>query len=332
MKSTPLFGRDLDRSPCPRSDSGYAKVDQFQVVCGKVLYGEDFTQESATSLSDCITLCEANSDCKAVTFDSNSANGPNGCFLKNDIPAPVTRDPLSDSALLLPNDVQDDCSNLAKEVEVKGKRYGIHCGHDHAGHDLRSEHAKSMQQCVGLCSDNQDCTSVSFDPDMAVESMYWNCYLKSSSGLDNLSQAASSMHTAFAINMNSSDGTAASSSITPSSPSPSASGSIPSTRATLPPDTDAGPASSKAWIAGAVVGPVIGVALVALLYVLYKRRRRNRLEPEMKSELPSQHSYYAGRNEKDGTQTCSAPFYPPQELDDGTPGRRELAGHPVAQH
>ncbi|KAF2846552.1 hypothetical protein T440DRAFT_228068 [Plenodomus tracheiphilus IPT5] len=308
------------------------KLDNFQVVCGKILYGADFVQESAISLQDCITKCDLKQGCKAVTFDPNPDVDYKGCFMKNDISKRVDDNTANDSALLLPTDVTDDCTNLRQEIDANGKRYNLHCGNDYPGDDLPSVHAQSLNDCVGKCAVNEECKSVSFDPYMAVSSMYWNCYLKSSAKLDKLVIGGSTMHSALVVSGNSSDASAVSTSITPSSTMTSSPAST-NTGSTLPANNDAKPASSKAWIAGAVVGPVAGIALVAALYFfLFKRGRRNRAGKVMPSELPQQDFYGGRRDEKMRTHTAVAPsYYEPQELDDGQTGRRELAGHPVAQ-
>ncbi|KAJ4363002.1 hypothetical protein N0V83_010120 [Neocucurbitaria cava] len=72
---------------------------------------------------------------------------------------------------------------------------------------------------------------------------------------------------------------------------------------------------SKAWIAGAVIGPLVGLALIGLGVFLFLRRKKNKqAQPAAPPAAFSQHTYPPGPN--------SPPQYypPPMQQNAGAPG------------
>ncbi|KAJ5475939.1 hypothetical protein N7475_001668 [Penicillium sp. IBT 31633x] len=73
----------------------------------------------------------------------------------------------------------------------------------------------------------------------------------------------------------------------------------------LPTTTETSGSSSKAWIAGVVVGPVVGVALIAAIvgWLIYRRKQR---QQKLQREQPLTNENFAYR---------TGPYKQPQEMD-----------------
>jgi LPXTG-motif cell wall-anchored protein len=54
------------------------------------------------------------------------------------------------------------------------------------------------------------------------------------------------------------------------------------------PSNSSGSSTSKAWIAGAVIGPIVGVALVGLAVWFFRRKRASQLPLSQPQEMPTE--------------------------------------------
>ncbi len=133
----------------------------------------------------------------------------------------------------------------------------------------------SLQECLGVCAGQSGCLGVSYEASM--EHGYKNCYLKKSASTAGLYKQQFVVDSAFRLGPASS--VAASSttlSLSSTTPSPSLSSAVPVGTASnsATPSVNSAQHSSMAWIAGAVIGPIAFIALVAgLVFLLYRWKR-----------------------------------------------------------
>ncbi|KAL9096487.1 MAG: hypothetical protein Q9165_001484 [Trypethelium subeluteriae] len=241
----------------------------------------------ADSLQDCMTQCSAAHPlCKAVVYAPDMANGYGDCYFKDDVdsssiqtwnsPGDVRHMAILQQSALNAN---TSCTNGTTYTSSNGAGFAITCNQNQPPNDLVQFHMQNMSACADACatytnSSGLTCTGVIFDSSM--EDGYQNCYLKSSVGTsfpDNdrhwlqLTRAPSDGMT----NSSAGDTTGANA----TSPAPST------------PQTSS---SSKAWIAGPVIGGLVGIAAVAgLLYWL--RRRRHGTQSAHYSQAPMPPAY-----------------------------------------
>lgn len=255
----------------------------YQVTCGVDLVGGDLSRTTASSLLDCIAQCTATTSCLGITYEAEDEHGSQNCYLKSSISIPIPKDYAVDSAIRIPDDVQDDCEGLAEELSVNNTRFHKYCGMDYPRNDDGVDHANSMEDCLRICADHSECAGVSYEPGMAHSLGYWNCYLKSATATQGLVKQTWKVDSAFAVDTDGNTETTISSSLAPTSTLAAVSSltlslpSAPVATSTSSTNNTGGSSPSKAWIAGAVLGPVLGVVLVALLcFLLYKRRQKTR--------------------------------------------------------
>jgi hypothetical protein len=245
-------------------------------------------------------------------------NGLQNCYLKSTIRPRVQRDFVIDSAILLPDDVLDDCDKLGSEINTAGQQFKLYCGQDYPYNDLALEHAKSMKECMGLCAGKGNvCAGISYLPAMDQAGGYWNCYLKSATGLNGLKKTTFKADSAFVLDLSRSMTTTLSSLpplssvkgiVTLSSLPPVSSGG-----ATTPTDLNmstglstsrsGGTSLAKGAIAGIALGTLVGTALLVFACGLIYRRRRQIQEKEAVRDSPLYHpsATYHGPQERGGS-------------------------------
>lgn len=213
------------------------------------------------SLSDCVELCSHMSPlCYGVVWDADLLNGWHNCYAKlSNISNKITTSPLSVAhvaQVILPVDSSCQDGNYTS----KGRVFTKSCDNNVDGNSIGQVHTANLEDCVDYCATfqngTQSCVSVAYQPGAADG--FENCYLKS-----DLSTPYSQYgwHAAtFEGNSTSTSPAAAPSSSASSHPS-----STPSNPAKNP---------SHAWIAGAVVGPIIVIALLIIGIILWRRRGR----------------------------------------------------------
>ncbi|KAF2726704.1 hypothetical protein EJ04DRAFT_173424, partial [Polyplosphaeria fusca] len=287
-----LRKRDGDRSPCPSaSPPNIGTIQQFFVSCNVDLPGSDSERLPASSLLECVNIC-ANSHliqghrCEAVVYEASAAHGTDNCYLKNAVPSLFQQTFVVDSAVpVWPTDNHEDCEGISQELQTSGG-FQTHCGQDYPFNDYKQYNADSLASCVGMCAaQNDTCAGVSYEASM--ESGYLNCYLKNAVGNNGLVTQNFQIDSAFLVQKNevssSSTSIQQSSTLTPglllhtttfttSTSSLTSVTSISSTNASTTPK----PSSSKAWIAGAVIGPLVLIAIVGLLcWFFHSRGKRS---------------------------------------------------------
>lgn len=340
------------RYPCPTSASLLivTSPQRLQFDCGVDLVGGDLSSQPATSLLQCKDFCLANSSCLGVTYEAAGLHGtgPRNCYLKSSIQPEVSQSFVVDSAILIPNDVVEDCSQLGSSTNVGGTQFKTYCGQDYPHNDAAGVHAKSMKDCLSVCANNRGtCAGVSYEAAMTQGHGYWNCYLKSATAFNGLVIQPFVVDSAFVIDP--SNPVASMSSL----PAPSFAASI-ATLASLPPAisyasvatlsasstlstlggaaTSTGVSSSirndgnslsKGAIAGIAIGALAGVAFLAVIVgILYRRRRRSRAANPTNFQGVNPNIAY--------TQPGHADYYQPPPTYHHPAAKQVASSHPVA--
>lgn len=281
--------RQNDRSPCP--DSSPTTVGSFQnftVFCGQDYGGSDLAQVPASSLTDCVDSCAKHvglDQCVAVSYEASSLHGRNNCYFKNIASTLVTQDFVMDSALAIWPTTEADCTNIESGFTSNGAGFDIYCGKDYPQDDKGSEHTNSMKECMERCAVDSSCAGISYDAAMA--NGFFNCYYKSKIAVSGLKVETVVIDTAFVVRDEIPSESASTISASPTSLVQATSSGFTTSIASSSPTTSSmeptsSPTShssgSKAWIAGAVVGPIAAIALVAFLCFFFYRRGRRELQ------------------------------------------------------
>ena len=271
LQFTPLQKRQTSnsRSPCPAPLGATAgTTQQFNLLCGSDLPSFDMAARPATSLLQCIDVCSSwHPRCDAVAYEASAAHGQNNCLLKYALGSPTTLPYEMDAATAIWPSTQEDCS-VNGTVVVEGYNFQTFCGLDYPRDDTVQSFTSSLQECLGLCAGQSGCFGVSYEASM--EHGYKNCYLKSSASAAGLYKQQFVVDSAFRMGPVSS---ITSSSTTPSLSSSSAAPAGAASNSATPSGNSA-QHPSMAWIAGAVIGPIALIALVAgLVFLLYRRKR-----------------------------------------------------------
>jgi Multi-glycosylated core protein 24 (MGC-24), sialomucin/PAN domain len=265
------------RSPCPAAAGTTAGIaQQFTLLCGFDLPGDDLVQQAATSLLQCMDICSSyHPRCDAVAYEASEAHGSNNCYLKYAVGTPTTQSFEMDAATAIWPNTQEDCT-VNGTVTAAGYEFQTFCGQDYPRDDLVQNFAASLHDCLGLCAGQASCLGVSYEASM--EHGYENCYLKSSATAAGLYTQQFVVDSAFRMGPASSS---ASPSTASSASPPTASSASPSTStsqstgsaAHIGATSDSTQHSSKSWIAGAVIGPLVFIVLIAgLVFYIYRRK------------------------------------------------------------
>ena len=287
---------------CPYANSTMHTTqngEQFSILCGVdfASYGDycpyslgdynDFDCPPHTdSLSQCMDICSTvHPWCSGVTWNPDMVDGYANCYLKNDLtggsPVSSTGDVMAHSAKVTARSIADLSVACPKNYTSKnGQVYDMHCFENRvATQNITSIHEQSVQHCIEACSSytEESCLGVVFD--LGMTDGYDNCYLLNSTGSPN-----GGANTTFAQREDRSSGI--------NSSQGSQSGG-----------------SSKAWIAGPVIGAIALLAALLLAFFFWRRRSRRAPSKEiaLSKSYPELHPDHL--QEKDGRER-------PRELPD----------------
>jgi hypothetical protein len=172
----------------------------------------------------------------------------------------------TDSATAIWPATQEDCT-VNGTVSAAGYEFQTFCGLDYPRDDVTQSFTSSLQDCLELCANQANCLGVSYEASMAHG--YNNCYLKSSGNSAGLYKQQFVVDTAFRLGPASNS---ASSSISRTIVSSTATSSTLASSSTQH--------SSKDWIAGAVIGPLGFIFLIAaIMFCVFRRRHRTKTAP-----------------------------------------------------
>ena len=298
---------------CPYEDSSNQTTSnglQFEIKCGKDFSGNDFSFTSystdhihTNSLMECMEICSSNKPlCKAVAWEPDLKVGYGNCFPKssNDLDNLVTTTHVVHTALaqLVYN---TSCNDKSNYITSNGKTFHIACGTDMGTDDIIAFHQPDLNSCIEFCSTFKNsslpsCQAISYAAEDSYG--YLNCYLKSATDGEQAFKTNSALALLVsnntAINSTTNNGTDGGST-TVGSDSNQTSGT------NSPPSSS--PPSSSAWIAGPVVGAIVGLALLAgLVYWWRKRQPRRPAQQGAPGEASSQEKYGAVLYRPVGTQ------------------------------
>ncbi|KAL1843064.1 hypothetical protein VTJ49DRAFT_3199 [Mycothermus thermophilus] len=217
----------------------------FTTMCGTIIAGNDLGQNFAPTFQDCLGQCGATPGCGAVSFDPSLELGLKNCYLKSAPanPGDIAAHPLTDSALLVTG---GGGAPGAGAPAVSGP--GV----------------MTIPVPTGTAG-----AGVIFTPPGGAASPTVSTVTVTEPGS---SESSSSTEIP------------ASSSVDTSLLLPSTSDVIPATTAVSSSDATAAPADavdaaantpSMAWVAAPVVGGVAAVALIAVSFLMLRRRRRS---------------------------------------------------------
>jgi hypothetical protein len=254
---------------CPGDDASIHSIPgvdglQYTLNCNKVVSGFDQCSSGypkpclespylgffhTKTLDECLAICiEQRPLCKAVSWSPDLKIGFANCFPKSGFPesgltAPGAKNGVMHSATITRIDpVNRECpANKKYTSSTQKKTFDIHCGQVNTGTNMTFLHRQNLTSCMETCAkSNKNCTGVVFDS--SLSGGYLNCA--------QLNTTSISYDSAIATY-------ASLSSSTPTADSSSS-------------------GSSKAWIAGPVIGGIAAVALIAFLIFWWRRRKARR--------------------------------------------------------
>lgn len=249
----------------------------YKIYCGLDFAGSDidlgiydlYSPWHADSLEECMELCSTGRPlCRGVSFNPDLYRGYRNCYPKisSNSSAMSPRGYATHSAIAQ-FAINTTCVN-ENYTTPNGQIFQNLCSIDlngpAPGPAYRTE---SLELCIDSCSRNESCKAISYNPD--ATNGFENCYPKSAPG-DRYSHdnTNSAVFVAMGPIPDSGNATQTNTTSSPTSSSTSAASSEPTS------ESSSSGGGSKAWIAGAVVGPLAGIALLAGLAVWWRRRKR----------------------------------------------------------
>jgi hypothetical protein len=257
----------LANTSCPYANNSVqtssAGVD-FTIKCSMAVstgsycpWSSEFCPTHVDSLEECMDICAAAHPlCESASWNPGMIHGYQNCYLKTASQPLEEFDQTTQAYILhtavlnLPTLAQGCPTDKKYTSTENGKdtAFTISCGQQAtSATNLTFSHQPNITACMDSCasySNSPACEAVVFDPSMAIG--YDNCQLLNSV---TLVQDTSNVNYASIASSNSSD----------------ASG-VPSS---------SGHSSSKAWIAGPVIGGLVVIALVGLIYWWWSRRKKS---------------------------------------------------------
>lgn len=278
---------------CPETDGtqvdlkGY-KGQKYTVRCNKDIGGSYDTRWTytnwdgpfkafyhATSLDDCVHKCmDEHPLCRGVVYNPGLQGGYANCWPKtgfdSNIPATGQLLKIAHSATLDQIDTPDTkCPTDEDYTSSDDSNFALHCGKANQGTNMTEVHANDFTSCMDACASNdKGCVGVVYDS--TLQGGYDNCYLQNTSSV--FTDVPSSM---YAVLTGAKPKDSSGKNNSTSSDNNSSKGS----------SSDDNKSSSKAWIAGAIIGPLLGIALLAAL-VWFLRRKKRTAHPNA-DELPA---------------------------------------------
>ncbi|KAK4150521.1 hypothetical protein C8A00DRAFT_17965 [Chaetomidium leptoderma] len=236
----------------------------FTTMCGFVINGSDIGQNFAPTFQDCLGQCAATRGCAAVSFDPSQNLGFKNCYLKNTVSNPnsIGADRRTDSALVAaaaaPAPPGDSSTSAAPEPSAV----------------IATPAPSPTNPGVSVIPVSSpapaDGGAVFFTPPDAGTAVVPSPPASSTliSAPDSAAPTAIDMATTLSS-------LPATGSLPFTFPGPNTTPAVSSTTAV--PEAagqDTGDAPSMAWVAAPVVGSVAAIALIAVSFVLLRRRRR----------------------------------------------------------
>ncbi|KAF1980275.1 hypothetical protein BU23DRAFT_495665 [Bimuria novae-zelandiae CBS 107.79] len=263
---------------CPAPDKSRHSLDgyegiQYTIQCNKDIGGGYDTQWSypyndnpfqafyhATSLEDCLQNCmKEHPLCRGVIYNPGLEIGYANCWPKTgfplNIPTTQTRLKVVHSATIdqieTPN-TECNKNETYTSTSDDSKNFAVHCGQTNQGTNMTTVHAQNFTSCMEECASNDNgCVGVVYDSTLTQG--YENCYLQNTSSI--FTDIGSSMYAVMSV------------------AKPKTSGAPESGNGGTSTNNNDDSSESKAWIAGAVIGPLAGLALIGAAIWFFRRRK-----------------------------------------------------------
>ncbi|KAK7187815.1 hypothetical protein DPSP01_010860 [Paraphaeosphaeria sporulosa] len=269
---------------CPADDKSRHNLDGFDgisytVQCNKDIGGSYDTHWSyefhdnpfqayyhATSLEDCLKDCvNEHPLCRGVVYVPGLTGGYANCWPKTGFSSPLSASntllKITHSATIDSIKTPDtECKNdTYTSTQDDSKNFAVHCGQTNQGTNMTMVQSQNFTACMEECAGNkQGCVGVVYDS--TLQGGFNNCYLQNTSSIFN--DVGSSMYAVLTGAKPKESGTGSSGSNSNSTDNSNNSNSNSSSSG-----------GSKAWIAGAVVGPILGLALIGAAIFFLRRRK-----------------------------------------------------------
>lgn len=240
----------------------------------------------ATSLEDCLQKCvDEHPLCRAAAYFPGGQMRFANCWPKTGFggafTAPASNQGTIHTATITSLDTINTTCPESNTYTATGsnKNFNIQCGKLNGGSNITSLHTQNVTACMDTCANStQNCVAIVFDS--SLQGGYNNCYLQNTTSV--ISDQVSSTYAVVSV------------SVSVASPSSSK--------------------SSKAWIAGPVVGGIAGLGLIGA--VIFWWRRRNSVDAAATAEADGVEKKEAPPNEGGQTANASVPQHAetPSEL------------------
>ncbi|RAO67900.1 uncharacterized protein BHQ10_003912 [Talaromyces amestolkiae] len=290
----------LANTSCPYANNSVqtssAGVD-FTIKCSMAVptgaycpWSSEFCPTHVDTLDECMDICAAAHPlCESASWNPGMIHGYQNCYLKT-ASQPLEEYDLTTQSYILHTAVLNlptlaqGCptdKNYTSTANGTDTAFTISCGQQAtSATNLTFSHQPNITACMDSCasySDSPSCEAVVFDPSMAIG--YDNCQLLNSV---TLVQDTSNVNYASISSSNSSDASGVSSS-------------------------SSGHSSSKAWIAGPVIGGIVAIALVALILWWWCRRKKSSAQTAAAASTPAyitapQAEYVPSRQQQGATE------------------------------
>lgn len=230
-----------------------------------LLNGLAHPQARAETFEDCIEWCATSRPrCLGVVWNPDLEYGFNNCFPKASGDEEFLEVPNAAVHVALAVDIppgNTSCTDTEEHKATNGKTFRIECSREIPGTIREAHHTSSLEECIDDCAEYKNdtgpaCALALYDG-TGVEG-YQNCLLKSWE----LANKEPVPESAYALAVLTSNGTDGGSSTDTSRSAVDGS------------DEPVDNGRSKAWIGGAVVGTVAGIAVIVALVVFFLRKRR----------------------------------------------------------
>ena len=288
------FAVNINTNPntaCPwtnTSDHSTPNGMDFKVLCDQDLPFNDFCPIGgaastlpradglcpyhADSLEECMELCsQTHPLCKAVAYNPDMGGGYGNCYPKSDFSAlGYISNPSLHMAVAanLPT-LNSSCTNGSVYTAPNNEQFTVSCNENRAYHDLIQLHSANLSYCIDSCASYSnattgDCVAVVYDS--TLNSGWQNCWLKFANG-DPGTVAGNFYALKVGKVPTNTNGSSSGSSTSTTSNSASSSSSN---------NSSGSNSGSKAWIAGPVVGGIVGIALLSAGMLYFLRRNKSK--------------------------------------------------------
>ncbi|RAO72251.1 uncharacterized protein BHQ10_008263 [Talaromyces amestolkiae] len=248
---------------CPYQNNSVIETSEgmpFRIVCDQDMagwgdyfpWGYDYRPHTET-MSECMEICsQAHPLCLGVSWNSDLSAGFGNCYLKNSQNGSLSSDTIHTHSALVNLPSLDACDSVSDPQQIfsNDKTFNVTCFEGRVGSsNITSVYSANITGCIDECATyngTESCLAVFYDN--SFDDGFENCYLLNDTGTE-----IAPLNSTYAELVSSDNSTS-----------------------TSTPDSSDNSSSSKAWVAGPVVGAVAAVTIVALGFLWWRRRAGRR--------------------------------------------------------